>query len=305
MVTKAPKTLFHYCNVTTFFNIIENKSIWLSDIEKSNDTLELSYMKKEYSNYASQAIFDFIGYHITNNIPFDEDKLTALSNVFSEIHTLPISKAWVFCLSEKGDLLSQWRGYADDGYGIAIGFDRKLFEEIVYAFWESRKEEPHLLWLSKMNYSKEDMKKEIETLINPLEFGKCITLEEFAEKITQPLSRVDAMAPFFKDSSFKEEKEWRLAFTSIIGRECNYSKVNRELLVATLGGFSYFPIDKNLVSHLELKFKDLKKAINKIILGPKCKVTIKEMQYYLISKGLLRDMNDKSIEIINSSSSYR
>ena len=305
MAKKSPKTLYHYCNVNSFFNIIENRSIWLSDIEKSNDTLELSYIKKEYSNYVRQAIIDFIGYHITNDLPFDEDKLTAFSNVFSEIHALPISKTWVFCLSEKGDLLSQWRGYADDGYGIAIGFDRKFFEKFVDTFWESRKEEPYLLWLSKINYSKYDMKKEIEKLINPLEFGKCITLEEFANKIMQPLSQVDAIAPFFKDPSFKEEKEWRIAFSSIIGTECNYSRINRETPVATLGGFAYFPIDKNLVSHLELKFKDLKKAINKIILGPKCQVSINEMRYYLISKGLLRDINDNSIKIINSSSSYR
>ena len=27
-----------------------------------------------------------------------------------------------FCLSEKCDLLSQWRGYAEDGTGVAIGF---------------------------------------------------------------------------------------------------------------------------------------------------------------------------------------
>lgn len=29
-----------------------------------------------------------------------------------------------FCFSEDGDLLSQWRGYASDATGIAIGFSR-------------------------------------------------------------------------------------------------------------------------------------------------------------------------------------
>jgi len=31
--------------------------------------------------------------------------------------------AYIACFSEKGDLLSQWRAYADDGEGVAIGFD--------------------------------------------------------------------------------------------------------------------------------------------------------------------------------------
>lgn len=31
------ETLYHYCSVETFFNIIKNASLWLSDIEKSND----------------------------------------------------------------------------------------------------------------------------------------------------------------------------------------------------------------------------------------------------------------------------
>lgn len=31
-----------------------------------------------------------------------------------------------FCLSEKPDLLSQWRGYADDGQGLSIGFNKRI-----------------------------------------------------------------------------------------------------------------------------------------------------------------------------------
>jgi len=33
------------------------------------------------------------------------------------------TEGFAFCLSEAGDLLSQWRAYAADGSGIAIGFD--------------------------------------------------------------------------------------------------------------------------------------------------------------------------------------
>ena len=36
---------------------------------------------------------------------------------------------WAFCLSEEGDLLSQWRGYGDDGRGFSIGFDEIILKE--------------------------------------------------------------------------------------------------------------------------------------------------------------------------------
>jgi hypothetical protein len=35
-----------------------------------------------------------------------------------------------FCLSEQGDLLSQWRGYADDATGVSIGFSKDYLERL-------------------------------------------------------------------------------------------------------------------------------------------------------------------------------
>ena len=34
------------------------------------------------------------------------------------------------CFSEEGDLLGQWREYADKGTGLSIGFDVKWFENL-------------------------------------------------------------------------------------------------------------------------------------------------------------------------------
>jgi hypothetical protein len=44
-----------------------------------------------------------------------------------------------FCLSEQGDLLSQWRGYADDAYGISIGFSKPYLEELSRKTVEAKK----------------------------------------------------------------------------------------------------------------------------------------------------------------------
>lgn len=305
MTERLPKTLYHYCSVNTFFNIIENNSIWLSDVEKSNDTLELAYIKKEYSNYVRLAVFSFIAYHKKNNIAYDEHRLNTILQVLSELTNLPISKSWVFCLSEKGDLLSQWRGYADDGYGVSVGFDRKYMKTITDLFLFEETDITNTFEFKKINYSKDEMNQEISKLINPLEIGSCLTIDEFEEKLTFPLAQIDSLSPFFKSDSFKEEREWRLALTAIIGDNCEYSKLNAETSVAKFKKFQYCAINKNIVSHFELELKEPHKAINKIILGPKCKISVDEMKYYLISKGLLKNIDDKSIIIETSSSSYR
>jgi len=37
----------------------------------------------------------------------------------------------VACFSAADDLLSQWRAYADDGCGFAIGFNARYFEKLL------------------------------------------------------------------------------------------------------------------------------------------------------------------------------
>lgn len=39
------KKVYHYCSVDTFYSIISNQTFRLSDITKSNDYLEISWIK--------------------------------------------------------------------------------------------------------------------------------------------------------------------------------------------------------------------------------------------------------------------
>ena len=41
--TMKKKCVYHYCNLNTFYSIISNKSLRLSDITKSNDQLEITW----------------------------------------------------------------------------------------------------------------------------------------------------------------------------------------------------------------------------------------------------------------------
>jgi hypothetical protein len=65
-----------------------------------------------------------------------------------------------FCLSEDGDLLSQWRGYADDATGVSIGFSKDYLKQFAEA---SRGQEKSGFSLQRVEYEPEVQ----ENLIKP------------------------------------------------------------------------------------------------------------------------------------------
>jgi len=104
-------SLYHYCSNAAFVSIVESRTIWLSLLTLSNDTLEGRHVRSvvdallQGSEYRMQIL----------------DAIEAVSEGFTAVG---------FCLSKKGNLLSQWRGYADDARGVAIGFNENVLENI-------------------------------------------------------------------------------------------------------------------------------------------------------------------------------
>ena len=45
-LSATPSTVFHYCSMDTFYAIITNKTLRLSDITKSNDSMEILWVTK-------------------------------------------------------------------------------------------------------------------------------------------------------------------------------------------------------------------------------------------------------------------
>jgi hypothetical protein len=108
-------TLYHYCGNESFVAIVEGRSLLASELSLSNDHLEGKWVRGVFSEVCQQNIkdkynFDMLMQH------FD-----LLYKVFG---------ARGFCLSEESDLLSQWRGYANDGAGISIGFSNEYLEKL-------------------------------------------------------------------------------------------------------------------------------------------------------------------------------
>lgn len=145
--------LYFYTSVATLVSLLSSKSIWLSDIRRSNDSQEilqgitritarLSTLLAAYSDmpskfvlprdYASSAsyidfgVFEEAGKRIL-------DMLKEIAATLSEGKRGPVEdfygglggrRCFALCFTAFGDRLSQWRGYGSDGKGVAVGFDR-------------------------------------------------------------------------------------------------------------------------------------------------------------------------------------
>lgn len=102
-----PKTLYHYCSPENFLRILQSREIQLSALKLSNDTLEGKLVARTLLRIAERN-------------KMDEQHRQRLLEMLEFFETS--CEGLGFCLSADGDLLSQWRGYANDGAGIAIGF---------------------------------------------------------------------------------------------------------------------------------------------------------------------------------------
>ena len=53
---KKSDIVYHYCTLQGFLSIIQNASLWVSDISKSNDDLECIYARNQIKDRIEQEI---------------------------------------------------------------------------------------------------------------------------------------------------------------------------------------------------------------------------------------------------------
>jgi hypothetical protein len=286
------ETIYHYCSPDSFHKIISGKSIRLSSLLLSNDSRE-----------GSEAI-DLIKLFIESGNHPSEDKnniliwLEAIQNYYHGIG---------FCLSEAGDLLSQWRGYADDGKGFSIGFSKSCLEDLSIR----KKTKGHRSFsLTKINYEGENYFTKILPIIQNLRsisnnpkyktsLGGLLSLiptsdlESLRKSKEEEKNRefLDVLFPISKDlyllknKAFSEELEWRL-LSNIEGSdykniEC-FSKIDQLI--------PYDIIDLS---------DEIKSIINQIYLGPKNKTPS------IIIKNWMKNEGYGEVDIVNSIATYR
>lgn len=287
------KILYHYSGNIKCFNILSNRSIRLSDIRKSNDYAEMQIFYPDIleavRNEYQQHPFDF---------EYEDKKgLEGISLLLSQTKKhLDISfsegkiTSYVLCLSEEGDLLSQWRGYADNGKGCSIGFDMDALKKFC-------DESDGIFRLEKIQYL---TKQQSEELITSRAMFLTNQLKEFyAEyKNNYPTLPAKLFSKFFffvideigksityKSSGFSEEKEWRLYINDWLTKSFVGSSVKgtRGKVAKYLEGkISYHYTDNDIVSFTTFDFADEpSKYVKRIILGPSNKISNKDIENFL------------------------
>lgn len=120
---------YYYCSLDTFYNILSTKTIYLSDPLKMNDPYEimwyLNLLKQEYdilkdAGMADQSELDRMKRQ--SGINFSAEELMKYINEKGQ------DNVYICCFSQHGDILSQWREYADKARGVSIGFDLNRFQ---------------------------------------------------------------------------------------------------------------------------------------------------------------------------------
>lgn len=240
-----PKTniIFHYTNPTGLNGIISSKKLWLSELSYMNDPNEIKYGMHEFNNEVLGQLNKILKSQKYNENDFQCKILNSMIQKFHDGDF--VDERYVFILSfcENGDLLSQWKGYANYGEGYSIGFKINSLKQIDGAI------------LGRVIYDDKKKKAIIAKIIDGI-----ISDEKQYLKLGQEKYMINAFATmhyfscFFKSSYFTEECEWRLV--------CHYTE-NKKLNILLR------PSKLGLIPYIEIDISNIFNSIDRIIIGPK------------------------------------
>lgn len=261
--------LYHYCTNHTLDSIVRSRTIRLCDLDMSNDAMEGRFL-----TWQLHRRFD---YDVT-----DARMRRAIENTMRRWRV--DYQAGGFCLSEVGDLLSQWRAYAGNGEGVAIGFERASLEKMCSQCDTVRLQQ--VQYVSDDDPLIEDLyaKLQDEFAVGRISSASSEEFDELtsSEEVERLLTTLEFERFHFKKNAFREEQEWRLLGT-----------VSRNRPVG------YFARGDAIVQYLELSFGHNPEAVREVVLGPKNLTADSVMSSYLAELGISR------VSVRRSDASYR
>lgn len=265
-----PTVLYHYCPTERFLSIVERQELRLSSLSLSNDTLEGRIVESVMATIAARdGLPGYVWERLKIYLQFDQ---------------------WIdglgFCLSEDGDALSQWRGYAKDGGGFAIGFSRD------YLVWLATKsmEHPRTYWEVKklvdqgaLHYSGQRGLLDSRSPEQIAEDDR--KLQQLRSRLSMRTLELFLKLFTLKSWAFREEREWRLL---------SYQRISVDDPV------SYRPLDDRLVAYRPYTLESLDRhPIVEVLLGPKQLTPPNTIEALLQQKGF------RDVQVKRSAASYR
>ncbi len=202
---QPPENIYHYTTQKGILGIVSRLEMWATQVHFLNDKNEVFLtfkllereLRKQADKVQSQAMKVVLNDIKRNLSRIDQGHICIAS----------------FC--EEKDLLSQWRGYGNQGKGYAIGFNLKELTQIA-------KRQHFVIWPCVYNPALQ--MELVSYLIDSWcrEFGnnKPVHHEKMLNVIN---TSVCQLAPIIKDESFSEEKEWRLVSSVVSSKSPQFA----------------------------------------------------------------------------------
>lgn len=200
---ELPKVLYHYTSQAGLLGITSTRKIWATNMAYLNDISEYDYgmniIRAAVERRREQASNEDRGF-------FDE-----IANTFeAKAHNFLVTS-----LTQEEDLLSQWRGYTDNGNGFCIGFDAGALKArtqtgdtdmmLVRCVYEPARQQElaeRLVDYEFTKWKKEHAQGDKSTIGSIWESFLGVSFDFYFAAI--------ALAVSFKNAAFYQEREWRL-----------------------------------------------------------------------------------------------
>jgi len=191
-----------------------------------------------------------------------------------------LSAPYVACFSEKEDDLSQWRGYADDGRGMVIGFDRqKLCNNIRSDGIRSIIGIAEPECIANVVYNKRTIHQYAKEIVNYLDLyvkSASFNPDNFLDLEAQMAlgDYIEYKSSLCKSSSFQDEREVRIIYIDNGWKFSPSSNDQRPIGFITKNG--------RVISYYTYSFD--RSCIISVKRGPKCIADLREIRELLFSR---------------------
>jgi hypothetical protein len=189
----GPETvLYHYCSTATLLAILEYGKLRFSDINMMNDPREWRYCYELFEQ-AATALLKMV----PDRAPLDGLDTSFFDRVDDYLSPKQLnSHPVIACFSKRPDVLSQWRGYADDAKGWSIGFSGRAVNAMPVTLLD-------------VVYDPEQQIAEMRNFLAAMYLTWREKGGEFKEAVGQEAALFASLIHGYKHPSFEEEQEVR------------------------------------------------------------------------------------------------
>ncbi len=287
---RPKQPLFQYCSVDGFLGIVRSRQLWFSDLLSANDPRE---MKLGHQHFVDAL----------KSVRHDEYRgetglfLSVLAGRLAGAYEN--TQAFCCCFSLVADELPMWAAYGDGYNGLAIGFRPTAILSIPAR-------------VQKVNYLNENTAQDFRSLAleiaDQLDAGR--NLQDEVYWIEAAVSAIAGMTAL-KHQTWAYEREIRMVHVQPIappdeqtkaiptgilpgGQQTMWTQPSERLSSSRKVSYLKFSYGK-----FENNYFDHKRAIRKIIIGPKCQLSISEVTKILSENGF------EQFEVVESTCEIR